>query len=212
MKNKGFTLVELIAIIIVIGLIIGILVPGVTKITEKTKMKSFQVGVQGYIKALSTDNFDRGQTYGAYILDKGILNNIIICQNRGPCQILYNWEIYTLPMENLKQLDFSNNAVNSPAFYKGAFQVKEKKDCFVHLETFPKGFGLVNGFNLGRYWNIGPQVSWYLPAELLQDENEIVVFDVYPIQEPVVSIRDYHILDYMRTEETPLPVGWNVKE
>lgn len=81
MKNKGFTLVELIAIIIVIGLIIGILVPGVTKITEKTKMKSFQVGVQGYIKALSTDNFDRGQTYGAYILDKGVLTNINVYEN-----------------------------------------------------------------------------------------------------------------------------------
>jgi type II secretory pathway pseudopilin PulG len=81
MKNKGFTLVELIAIIIVIGLIIGILVPGVTEITEKTKMKSFQVGVQGYIKALSTDNFDRGQTYGAYILDKGVLTNINVYEN-----------------------------------------------------------------------------------------------------------------------------------
>ncbi len=74
--KKGFTLVELIAAIIVIGLIIGILVPGVSKITEKSKMKSFQVGVQGYLKAASTDNFDRSQFLGAYILDKGVLTNI----------------------------------------------------------------------------------------------------------------------------------------
>lgn len=143
---------------------------------------------------------------------KGILNQVIICQNRGPCQILYNWEVYTLPMEHLERLDFSDAAANSPAFYRGQFRAEEKKDSFIHLEHFTKGFVVVNGFNLGRYWNIGPQLSLYLPAQLLQDDNEILVFDTYPVDNPVVSIRDYHILDYMRTEEVPLPVGWNVKE
>lgn len=142
---------------------------------------------------------------------KGILKNVIVCQKNGPCQILYDWEIYTLPMEHLERLDFTKDIAKGTGFYKGTFHVNEKKDCFVHLENFTKGFVLVNGFNLGRYWNIGPQLSLYLPAELLQDENEITVFDMYPIKEPVVSIRDYHILDYMRTEDIPLPGGWNIK-
>lgn len=74
--KKGFTLVELIAAIIVIGLIIGVLVPGVNKITAKAKLKSFQAGVQGYLKAASTDNFDRSQKKGSYLLENGVLTNI----------------------------------------------------------------------------------------------------------------------------------------
>ena len=74
--KKGFTLVELIAAIIVIGLIIGVLVPGVNKITAKAKLKSFEVGVQGYLKAASTDNFDRSQKKGSYLLENGVLTNI----------------------------------------------------------------------------------------------------------------------------------------
>ena len=54
---------------------------------------------------------------------------------------------------------------------------------------------MVNGFNIGRFWNIGPQMSLYLPAPLLKDENEIIVFEEEAVSEPIVSIRDYHILD-----------------
>ena len=72
-------------------------------------------------------------------------------------------------------------------FYKGTFTAQEKKDCFVHLENFTKGFVTVNGFNLGRYWEIGPQLSLYLPASVLKEENEIVVFDVHPSDNPVVG-------------------------
>jgi hypothetical protein len=37
----------------------------------------------------------------------------------------------------------------------------------------------VNGHNLGRYWNIGPQQRLYCPASWLKkNNNEIIVVDL----------------------------------
>ena len=37
----------------------------------------------------------------------------------------------------------------------------------------------VNGHNLGRYWNIGPQQKIFCPAQWLKKgNNEIIVFDL----------------------------------
>lgn len=41
-----------------------------------------------------------------------------------------------------------------------------------------KGALFVNGVNLGRYWDKGPQQRLYLPATLLvPGDNELVVFE-----------------------------------
>ena len=141
---------------------------------------------------------------------KGILENVVMYGVDGPGQNLFNWDVYTLPMDNLSKLSYADSVpiqtdANSdrPMFYKGTFRAEEKKDCFVHLDNFKKGFVVVNGFNLGRYWEIGPQKSLYLPASIVEDENEIVVFDVHPTDKAVVSIRDYHILDSIKTDKGP---------
>lgn len=137
---------------------------------------------------------------------KGILKHVIMFQKFGPSHILYNWDIYTLTMEQLEQLEYKVNnepIADRPVFYKGTFKAEEKKDCFIHPDNFTKGFIVVNGFNLGRYWEIGPQRSLYLPGSILKDENEIIVFDEKPSENPVISIRDYHILDSMKTDEGP---------
>ena len=37
---------------------------------------------------------------------------------------------------------------------------------------------LVNGFNIGRFWKIGPQRRLYIPAPLLKmGENQILIFE-----------------------------------
>ena len=136
---------------------------------------------------------------------KGILNHVWI-RTDGPSQILYNWEVYTLPMKTLDKLNYGDVKMEHPAFYKGHFHADEKIDCFIHMDNFTKGFVVVNGFNLGRYWEIGPQKSLYLPGLLLQEENEIIVFAEKPTDHPAISIRDYHILDAERTEEGPVTI------
>ncbi len=140
---------------------------------------------------------------------KGILDHVYVTQWGGATNILYNWDVYTFPMEDLSGLDYDNSAdcnANHPQFYRGTFTAAEKKDCFVHPDNFTKGFVVVNGFCLGRYWEIGPQKSLYLPASILKDENEIIVFAENPAKTPVVSIRDYHVLNAMETSEGPVTI------
>ncbi|MBO5021496.1 MAG: hypothetical protein J6D52_12595 [Clostridia bacterium] len=134
---------------------------------------------------------------------KGLLDHVYISQVGGPRQLLHNFEVYTLPMNKLDGLKFDNPDTNLPKFYKGTFKSPEKKDCFIHPKGFTKGFIMVNGFLIGKYWNIGPQLSVYLPYPILKDENELIIFDEEPVTEPYIEITDKHILDSMRTDEGP---------
>ncbi|GIT81307.1 beta-galactosidase [Leifsonia sp. LS1] len=47
-------------------------------------------------------------------------------------------------------------------------------DAFLALPGFGKGFAWVNGFLLGRYWEIGPQVTLYVPAPVLRPGGNTV--------------------------------------
>ena len=71
--KRGFTLVELLAVIIALGIVVGIAVPGITKIMEKSKLKAFEASVKGYIKALDMDNSDRGGLKNYYSITDGIV-------------------------------------------------------------------------------------------------------------------------------------------
>ena len=52
-KNKGFTLVELLAIFIVMGIIALIIVPGVSKIRKKSQEKTFIESVKGVLTSVN---------------------------------------------------------------------------------------------------------------------------------------------------------------
>ena len=43
-------------------------------------------------------------------------------------------------------------------------------------------------------------------ADLLKEENEIIVFAEQPTETPVISIRDYHVLAETKTEEGPVTI------
>ena len=71
--KRGFTLVELLAVIIALGIVVGIAFPGITKIMEKSKIKAFEASVKGYIKAADMDNSDRGGLKNYYSIADGIV-------------------------------------------------------------------------------------------------------------------------------------------
>lgn len=49
----------------------------------------------------------------------------------------------------------------------------------------------MNGFNLGRYWELGPQKTLYVPAPVLRaGANELVVLELHGAHRPVVELRD----------------------
>ena len=90
-----------------------------------------------------------------------------------------HWEQYPLPLDNVEQVDFAGAYLpGTPAFYRFTFQVEEKGDTFLDFAGWGKGCVFINGFNIGRFWEIGPQKRLYIPAPLLKEgENEIIFFE-----------------------------------
>ncbi len=107
---------------------------------------------------------------------------------------MFHCKVYPLSMDDLSALPFSkdNKVGNQPAFYKGTFTVDKACDTFFKVPCGVKGNVWINGFNLGRYWNVGPQKTLYVPAPLLREgENEVIVFDQQGLTERYVYAQDH---------------------
>ena len=88
---------------------------------------------------------------------------------------------------NFKPLKMEDN---QPSFYRGTFYAETLADTFLR---FPgaKGVVWINGFNIGRYWNIGPGNTLYIPWPLLKKgENEIIVFELHHLNSDEVEFCD----------------------
>ena len=128
--------------------------------------------------------------YGERMLDRKGISDIYLGIQR-----LMGYDVWTLPLDNLDKLKYSSSVKkDEPVFLKGSFKTDSKADCFIHLDGFNRGCVYINGFNLGRFWKVGPQKSLYMPGTLLKDENEIIVFNIGGYSKPTVSITDKHDL------------------
>ena len=90
-----------------------------------------------------------------------------------------------------------------PGCYRATFQVKKPGDTFLNFETWGKGLVYVNGYALGRIWEIGPQQTLYVPGcWLKKGENEILVLDLKgPTRASIKGLKK-PILDVLR-EKAP---------
>ncbi len=128
--------------------------------------------------------------YGTRLLDKkGIVGGIRLGQ-----QFHFGWDHFCLPMEDLSKLQWEGiTEQKKPVFLKGTLHIEGKPaDTFVRFDGFTKGFCMINGFNLGRYFNpAGPQKTLYVPAPILREgDNEIVVFESDSFAQPVIEFVD----------------------
>ncbi len=99
---------------------------------------------------------------------------------------LTGWQIYTLPMTSFGNVRFHGGApASGPAFYRGRFRVTSTGDTFLDVRDLHKGAVWINGHAIGRYWDIGPQDTLYVPGPWLHPGwNQIVVFDIDGVQSP----------------------------
>uniref|UniRef100_G3T876 Beta-galactosidase n=1 Tax=Loxodonta africana TaxID=9785 RepID=G3T876_LOXAF len=139
--------------------------------------------VQGYtVLRILVEN--RGRVnYGENINDqrKGLIGDLYL--DGSP---LKKFRIYSLDMKKSFFQRFTINKWNTlpevptfPAFFLGGLSVgPSPSDTFLKLEGWEKGVVFVNGLNLGRYWNIGPQETLYLPGAWLDPGiNQVIVFE-----------------------------------
>ena len=65
-------------------------------------------------------------------------------------------------------------------FFRGTFRLDKPADTFIDMTGYRKGVVWVNGHNLGRFWDIGPQKRLYCPAPWLKNgENTVIVLDLH---------------------------------
>ena len=126
--------------------------------------------------------------FGPGLLDrKGILGGVTFAD-----QFQFDWQIFPLPMQNLDKLWFEplvGTAQTCPTFYSGDFPGEDIGDTYLALPGWTKGVVWLNGFNLGRYWNRGPQKRLYIPASLFDygTINELIVFELHGTDNPRVE-------------------------
>lgn len=121
--------------------------------------------------------------YGEHLYDRKGIDAI-----RYGNQNLMGYDVVTLPLDNPEKIDFSLEGGKYPLFMRGHFKAQSQNDCFVHLDGFKKGCVYINGFNIGRYWEIGPQRALYIPGVLLKDENEIIILELEGCEKAEVEI------------------------
>ncbi|MCD7862740.1 MAG: beta-galactosidase [Lachnospiraceae bacterium] len=106
------------------------------------------------------------------------------------------WTHYCLPLDNLEKLDFTKGCTDGePAFYEFVLMVEEPADTFFDFTGFGKGCAFLNGFNLGRFWEIGPQKRLYIPAPLFKKgENQIILFETEGKAADYITLADEPLL------------------
>jgi hypothetical protein len=134
-----------------------------------------------FVEAMGRINFAQ------YIIDrKGITDRVTL---NG--MTLMNWESYLFPMDEEKIKLFKPSGMAEPKcgiYFKGAFNLEKPADTFIDMTNYKKGLVWVNGHNLGRYWEIGPQKRLYCPASWLkQGINEVIVFDLHQLEAKPVA-------------------------
>ncbi len=118
--------------------------------------------------------------YGSEIVhnNKGILGDVTLDGKT----LVGEWNMYRLPMdtlpEDLEATPIGSTNIGVPTLYQGTFTLDSTGDTFLDMSAWKKGIVFVNGKNLGRYWNVGPQQTLYVPGVWLrQGENRIAIFE-----------------------------------
>jgi len=128
--------------------------------------------------------------FAEFMIDrKGITDRVTLTG-----MTLMNWQTTLLPMdENFIKTKLPDLSIkvdeNKPCnFFSGSFDLSETGDTYFDMSGYSKGILYVNGHNLGRYWNIGPQQRLYCPAGFLKKgKNEVLVFDLHQLQPGVIK-------------------------
>ncbi|NDV59507.1 beta-galactosidase [Bacteroides sp. 519] len=129
------------------------------------------------VEAMGRMNFGKG------IYDwKGITEKVEVQNEKGTTE-LKNWQVYNIPVDYTFAKDKKYAATpakeNTPAYYKATFNLDKTGDTFINMMNWRKGMVYVNGHNLGRFWEIGPQQTLFMPGcWLKKGENEIIIFDL----------------------------------
>ena len=169
--------------------------------------------------------------FGPQLLDneKGITQKVMFNQ-----QELRGWEMFSLPFDHIVDIKTQPTAgtnrpsaessapseaaaqipatpitrpsTEMPVLKKAIFELEKPFDTYLDMRNWGKGCVWVNGHNLGRYWEIGPQQTIYVPAEWLKKgENRIEIFELLKPQENELKTLKKPVLNEVRPPNAENP-------
>ncbi|HEU4552079.1 MAG TPA: beta-galactosidase family protein [Chitinophaga sp.] len=137
--------------------------------------------------------------FGPYLLHnkKGITEKVLLNNKE-----LLNWQMFRLPFDTLPAQTAKSHAPNPgnvPVLKQGTFVLSTPGDTYLDMSAWGKGVVWINGHNLGRYWEIGPQQTIYVPAEWLkQGVNQVAVLELLKPGREVLTGIDHAVLDVLK--------------
>lgn len=131
------------------------------------------------VENMGRSNWGRNLTFNEQT--KGIEQNILINN-----KIWNQFQIYSLTFGD-QFWNSSVSMVSSLVQYKKVDTIAPRiiefnlnivdevpSDTFLNMSSWNKGNVFVNGFNIGRFYRVGPQQTLYLPGPLLRTGNNVI--------------------------------------
>jgi beta-galactosidase len=140
---------------------------------------------------------------------KGITDKVEVFTTDGKNDLTYNlkdWNVYLYPYElDYNDLSYIPTVIsNLPAYYKASFNLNKTGDTYLDMRTWGKGLVWVNGHCIGRFWEVGPQQTLYLPGcWLKKGKNEIVVLDITGPTQAKTEGLTKPIIDQLQRDRLP---------
>lgn len=135
---------------------------------------------------------------------KGLRGPVTLTPKAGEPSELKSWEIFRCRLDaaELATLAWKKTSrPEGPGFWRGHFALQQPGDTYLDVSTWGKGVVWVNGHCLGRFWNIGPTQTLFLPGPWLRaGRNEVVVFDLLGPASATLAGLDHPVLDHLRPE------------
>ncbi|XP_075232836.1 beta-galactosidase-1-like protein 2 [Lycorma delicatula] len=152
--------------------------------------KRFNIGNGTHVLDILVENLGRnnfGFSFEDFDQRKGLIDGIVKIDD---IQLSGVWSIMVLDFQpkwvtsvkGWKDYIYRERELEHPTMFKATFELEEGKifDTYINMEDWGKGVVFVNGFNIGRYFSIGPQLALYVPAPLLKTGvNTIIIFEQF---------------------------------
>jgi beta-galactosidase len=178
---------------------VGILDRRSNKFSVQLPKRESPVPLDLLVEAMGRVNF------GAEVHDrKGLHAPVKLGPSTGQGAELKDWEVYKLPLDDRMRAGLKYGAPRTkvPGFWRTTVKVDEPHDTFLDLRPWSKGLVWVNGHNLGRFWNIGPQQTMYLPGPWLKPgPNEFVILDLFGPETPTIAGLQDPIITQLRPDK-----------
>lgn len=156
-------------------------------ISGKLKINGHEIDIAGYQNWFAHHTLDISE----YILDG--FNEIEMSYVKSPLErlelITYSsekelggWQIANVEALEREEADGNSGLAGKPVWYTTKFEKPQLPDdvnakMMLRLTGMSKGTIWLNGIDLGRYWQVGPQEDYKIPMAWLQECNELVLFD-----------------------------------